>query len=90
MTGNKLNPIAENIGAGDALNMPPEAEFQLRPVEWRLFEFLFGFGERFDLEHHESVSGRVRGRDRANSRSIDSMLRNSNTRSSPMDRAIPA
>src|SRR5580658_2214594 len=56
----RSNPIAENIAAGDALDMPAEAEFQLGAVERRLLEFLLSVRERLDLEHHEGVSGRVR------------------------------
>src|ERR1700734_4356104 len=55
----RLNFVPENIGASQALDMPPEAEFQLRAVERWLFEFLLGVRERFDLEHYEGVAGRV-------------------------------
>src|ERR1700731_3581734 len=60
----RLNFVTENIAASDALDVAAEAEFQLRAVERRLLEFLLGSGERFDLEHHEGVSGRVRGFER--------------------------
>ena len=56
----RLNFVAENIAAGNALDMAAEAEFQLGAVKRRLLEFLLGVGERLDFEHHESVAGRVR------------------------------
>src|ERR1700692_3982961 len=58
--GKPLNPVAENIAAGDALDMAAEAEFQLGAVERRLLEFLLGVRERFDIEHHEGVARCVR------------------------------
>ena len=42
-------PIAENIGARNALDVPAEAEFQLRTVERRLFELLLGVGVAFKV-----------------------------------------
>ena len=61
MTKKRSNPIAENIAAGDALDMAAEAKFQLGAVEWRLLEFLLGVRKRFDLQHDERVPRRVGG-----------------------------
>src|SRR5258708_27620517 len=57
-------PILENIASGSLFDAASKAIFQFRSVEGRLLELLLRVRERLHFEHHESMTGHVRGHHR--------------------------
>src|SRR5947207_2275819 len=53
----RSEPVTENVAVCPPFDMTAEPEFQLRAVEWRLFQFLLRIRERLNLEHDECVPG---------------------------------